>query len=610
MSEEKITIKRISIILLAIVCLFSSFKVMAQNPAFYITDVKVSDKTDTAIINDMDFEKLSISSDISFHALDDYITYEIAIKNNTDQDYTLKSVSTTSDNDFITYSCDNCNNIKAPKNSEIRIFLTARYITQLEDMQKRSQNTEFELQLKITDTDGNIVNPNTGDDIDIYIFLAFISFVSLIILTISSKNNRKEKIEILIATFLIATLSPAIVSAEDTTVTIKVESKIKLFDRVVVTTIDENNEEHETLEDYGKKIQVPGDLEKDGYKFLGWYDEDDNRLTGEVDADRDIVFIPKWELINYEITLEEVDGIANPQFTIESEDFELPIPSKTGYIFDGWTGPGFDSPQINVTIPKGTFNDRIYVANWTPIVYTITYVLNGGTLETDNPNTYTIESNNIKLNDPSKPGYYFAGWTGSNGTTPNPDITIPKGSIGNKTYTANFAQYSPAALRPFELSGDSTVSWDFNTATDVYTIVQNGNTPGWGVGVVCDGSTTNINWGQSYMLEFEVMVPNTLILTTDGNTRFASDGTGNDIYGDSWLIIDGVRYNGEQGALPSGHVITGGTWHKVQMFLKNNNETLNPTHAPIISFSGFGLDLTDVDTNIQYYMRSLKSVVY
>ena len=72
-----------------------------------------------------------------------------------------------------------------------------------------------------------------------------------------------------------------------------------------------------------------------------------------------------------------------------------------------------------------------------PIKYTITYNLDGGEA-TSNPTEYTIESEEITLNNPSKAGYIFKGWTGSNGETPQTRVKIEKGSTGNKEYTANW----------------------------------------------------------------------------------------------------------------------------------------------------------------------------
>ena len=72
--------------------------------------------------------------------------------------------------------------------------------------------------------------------------------------------------------------------------------------------------------------------------------------------------------------------------------------------------------------------------------YTITYDLAGGSLPegVSNPETYTSETASFYLRNPSRPGYTFVGWTGSNGDTPQMYIYIPQGSEGDRSYTANW----------------------------------------------------------------------------------------------------------------------------------------------------------------------------
>lgn len=70
--------------------------------------------------------------------------------------------------------------------------------------------------------------------------------------------------------------------------------------------------------------------------------------------------------------------------------------------------------------------------------YSITYNLNQGEIVEENPASYTVGGNAITLNAPIKVGYTFDGWTGSNGTTPEKQITINKDDTGNKIYTANW----------------------------------------------------------------------------------------------------------------------------------------------------------------------------
>ncbi|MDO4759893.1 MAG: InlB B-repeat-containing protein [Candidatus Saccharibacteria bacterium] len=85
--------------------------------------------------------------------------------------------------------------------------------------------------------------------------------------------------------------------------------------------------------------------------------------------------------------------------------------------------------------------DTTLEVKYTPIVYNLTYDLGTGTLSEANPDTYTIESDDITLNNPTAPDYYsFLGWSGTDLTgNTNLTVTIPKGSIGNREYTANIA---------------------------------------------------------------------------------------------------------------------------------------------------------------------------
>lgn len=109
---------------------------------------------------------------------------------------------------------------------------------------------------------------------------------------------------------------------------------------------------------------------------------------------------------------------------------------SNGYTWNKWTGThdttgqkySFDMPANNVTD----------TANATAIVYKITYDLDGGALPDGktNPTTYTIETATFTLNNPTKSGYIFKGWTGSNGSTPSTSVSVPKGSTGDKSFTA------------------------------------------------------------------------------------------------------------------------------------------------------------------------------
>ncbi|MBQ9298213.1 MAG: InlB B-repeat-containing protein [Clostridia bacterium] len=149
------------------------------------------------------------------------------------------------------------------------------------------------------------------------------------------------------------------------------------------------------------------------------------------------------------------NAIGNTMFT----------PSKQGYTFNGWFTAASGGTQVTSTTTMPAANTTYY-AHWTANTYTIGYTLNGGTVATANPTSYTVETNNITLNNPTKTGYTFTGWTGSNGTTAQTTVTIAKGSTGNKTYTANWTDNIQPSVT-FSQNGNSTASKTVNTVVTV-----------------------------------------------------------------------------------------------------------------------------------------------
>ena len=74
-------------------------------------------------------------------------------------------------------------------------------------------------------------------------------------------------------------------------------------------------------------------------------------------------------------------------------------------------------------------------------MYTITYEGMDSAMFEDgktNPTTYTVETETFTLNNPTRKGYKFAGWTGTNLANPAEAVTIAKGTTGDITLTANW----------------------------------------------------------------------------------------------------------------------------------------------------------------------------
>ena len=207
---------------------------------------------------------------------------------------------------------------------------------------------------------------------------------------------------------------------------------------------------------------------KNGYTFAGWTGTGLDSVTKNVilvstdGGNRE--YTATWTPTIYTITYDLDGGIvtnANPEsYNIETSTFTLWNPEREGYTFAGWVGTGLSTQTKNVTINPGSTGNRSYTATWTPVSYRIAYNLNGG--EATNPTTYNVESEDITLNNPTKLGYEFTGWSGTGIDGKLINTTIPTGSTGNRIYSANWRPID------YEIDYEETYNSVFNPTT--YTI--------------------------------------------------------------------------------------------------------------------------------------------
>ena len=188
-------------------------------------------------------------------------------------------------------------------------------------------------------------------------------------------------------------------------------------------------------------FQLPTPV-RTGYIFLGWTGEGITEPQETIEIPQgstgDRTYTANWQVIEYTITLLEMDGAGTSEalvYTVE-QPVTLPTPTREGYAFLGWTVNSDMAPQLTVVLPQGSIGNRTYTANWELTGYTITMDLNGGSGETTL--LYTVEDEEFALPTPTRNGYEFVGWTGEGITTPQTSVKIPKGSTGNKAYTANW----------------------------------------------------------------------------------------------------------------------------------------------------------------------------
>jgi len=113
--------------------------------------------------------------------------------------------------------------------------------------------------------------------------------------------------------------------------------------------------------------------------------------------------------------------------------------TRTGYANDGnWYTTSAGTTEFRFGTNGTPVNENITLfLRWTPITYTITYDLNGGTNHASNPASYNITSSDITFQPPTRIGYTFDGWFNSN-TGGSRITSITSGSTGNRTLWARW----------------------------------------------------------------------------------------------------------------------------------------------------------------------------
>ncbi len=226
----------------------------------------------------------------------------------------------------------------------------------------------------------------------------------------------------------------------------------------------------------------------------------------------------------YTLTLVAGAGTASPTgggVYLPGKSVAVDAAVSTGYAWSKWA-----SSNIGLLLDQATQSTSIatpasaitLTATATPIQYTVTYTLNGGTVSPENPTGYTIETSTFTLNNLARSGYSFLGWTGSNGTTVQTNVNIPKGSTGNKSYTANWK-----ADKPTSAPDASIVTAKTDTSLTITT--QDGY----------EYSVDGTNWysGTSGSYTFTGLAPNTAYslvcrkaAVSTGDISSASDASG------------------------------------------------------------------------------------
>jgi len=211
-------------------------------------------------------------------------------------------------------------------------------------------------------------------------------------------------------------------------------------------------------QDYGTAVIAPANPTKYGHTFAGWDTEIPATMPGE-----DITITALWTVNQYTIRFNTDGGNAIADIVADygSEVIAPADPTRDGYTFIGW------NKIIPTTMPA---EDVVITARWQINRYTVTFDVNGGTLDEEQP---SFVSGNYgtpvtRPTDPAKMGYTFIGWdVNDDGVIDEDDIfpeTIPGRDLTLKalwainSYTVTFEDgYSDTPIKVDTVEYESVI---------------------------------------------------------------------------------------------------------------------------------------------------------
>ena len=150
----------------------------------------------------------------------------------------------------------------------------------------------------------------------------------------------------------------------------------------------------------------------------------------------------KFHIVENSFTVTfKVDGEIYKSYTLEyGTAIPVETPAKKGYTFSGWNELPATMPADDITV-EGTFSVNTYV---------ITYLVDGEVFATD---SIAYGSEVVLIEEPTKEGYTFSGWSEVPETMPAEDITVEGTFIEDTTTGINQVMIDRGQVVIYDLNG-------------------------------------------------------------------------------------------------------------------------------------------------------------
>lgn len=151
-------------------------------------------------------------------------------------------------------------------------------------------------------------------------------------------------------------------------------------------------------------INIPNNLEQEGYELVYWYLEDGSIFTSDSllnkKLEKNIIVKAKWEKIINSIKYIVDEDVINDNplsYNKNGEDIILNTPIKEGHSFKGWyTDSNFKNIINKIDVSEA--KDYTLYAKWEKNIYTIEYIVNDTSIKTEEY-SYKDEINLYEYND-------------------------------------------------------------------------------------------------------------------------------------------------------------------------------------------------------------------
>ena len=151
------------------------------------------------------------------------------------------------------------------------------------------------------------------------------------------------------------------------------------INKYTVTYINEGSEYHKEELTYGSKHEKIEDPFKTGYTFIGWYNENEEKVEYPITVTKDITLHSKYEINKYTVTFNDEDRITTKEVNYNAKVEPVTNQGKTGYTFKYWSiEKGGEEYNFNTEITENITLYAVYSIN----KYTVTFKnYDGSTLQ-------------------------------------------------------------------------------------------------------------------------------------------------------------------------------------------------------------------------------------